>query len=93
LNLEITFVTTRRRKEPHMVISHVGGKFTTGKPWKITVAEAVANIESARHTFHVKVNGQPVEVVVAVHQGNKYVKTAKDGEQPEQLLALPTSPR
>jgi hypothetical protein len=56
------------------------------------VAEAVANIESGRHSFRVKVDGQPVDVVVAAHKGAKYVKTVMDGERPEQLLALPTNP-
>lgn len=92
MKLEITCVTKRRRNEPHLCISHVGGTFTTGKPWKVTVAEAANNIESGRHSFHVTVNGQPVPVEVAVYQGNKYLKTPQDGERPERLLTLPACP-
>jgi hypothetical protein len=86
--LEITAVKTTRRTEPHLCISHVGGKFTTGKPWKTHIAEVVTNIETGRHTFYIMRGIERVDVVVAVYKGNKYLKTAKDGERPEQLLAL-----
>lgn len=92
VNLEITCVTQRRQSDPHLCISHVGGQFTTGKPWKATVAEAAANIESGRHQFYIKVNGAPVPVLVAEYQGNKYLKTQGDDVRPERLLTLPACP-
>lgn len=34
------------------------------------------------------VNGSRANVIVAIHNGNKYIKTENDGEQPNNLLSL-----
>jgi hypothetical protein len=37
--------------------------------------------------------GQRVDVIVATSpNGNRYLKTVADGEQPDKLLSLPTCP-
>ena len=38
--------------------------------------------------FFVNAGGRAVRVVVAIRSGHKYLKTAADGELPDNLLAL-----
>jgi hypothetical protein len=39
-------------------------------------------------SFYTFVNGRHAEVVVAVHEGRKYLKTDADGYAPNNLLSL-----
>jgi hypothetical protein len=68
----------------------VGG-FNVGAStrWKITQQQAIDYIEKREHTFYTMVSGRRANVIVAVHNGNKYIKTENDGEQPNNLLSLP----
>lgn len=59
----------------------------------MSVANAIASIERDEYSFFVSRGGSTVDVVTAVSaSGNKYVKTVADGEQPDNLLALPECP-
>ena len=72
-------------------ITHVGG--FTDKKWKITQEDAIRHIENGEWKFFVSVNGDSVWVVVATSRyGNKYIKTASDGDLPNNLLSLPECP-
>jgi hypothetical protein len=52
--------------------------------------EAIASIEQDRYAFFVSRGGSTVDVVIATSAyGNKYLKTVADGQQPDNLLALP----
>ena len=55
----------------------------------MTLAQAITAIENGSDTFHTMVNGTRAEVIIAKHNGNKYLKTENDGEQPNNLLSLP----
>jgi hypothetical protein len=61
--------------------------------WKITQQQAIDYIEGREHTFYTMVNGRRANVIVAVHNCNKYIKTENDGEQPNNLLSLPECSR
>jgi len=69
---------------PHERIQGIGGS-----GWYHTEDQAIANIEKGTHTYYVSVAGRSVRVVVAVHNGRKYLKTEADDYSPNNLLALP----
>lgn len=90
---QIECINKRDRPNPHERITHVGAH--TGKQWKITQQEAIDYIESGEWKFWVKPPGfkESVWVVVAKSPyGHKYVKTASDGQNENNLLSLPECP-
>ena len=69
---------------PHERITSVG--VSAGE--RFTQQQVIAAIESRRESFYVSQAGRTVDVIVAVHNGHKYIKTVTDGVQPDNLLAL-----
>lgn len=69
---------------PHERIQNIGQQ---GK-WKLSEDSAIRRIESEQDSFYVQVGGRVVEVIVAVHNGRKYLKTEADGYAPNNLLNL-----
>ena len=91
--VRIECINKSQRTSPHERISHVGGRNPNGTAWKLPEADAIAGIESGRWAFYVeRPAGHAVNVIVAERLGRKYLKTAADGEQPDNLLALPECP-
>lgn len=92
-SVQIRCINKTPRNDPHDRISHVGGTNADGSRWKMTQPDAIASIEQGRFKFYTSVSGTSVWVIVAVSgRGNKYLKTANDGEQPNNLLSLPECP-
>ena len=60
--------------------------------WKKSQVTVISEIERSVNTFYTRVNGVRANVIVAVHNGNKYIKTENDGLHPNNLLALPECP-
>ena len=58
----------------------------------LTLDDAIAGIERGQWAFYVSVGGNSVWVIIALHNGNKYLKTQADGIHPDNLLALPDCP-
>ena len=80
------------RSNPHERIRNVGGVNQGGGRWKQTQQQTIQEIESGEWEFFVHEAGRTVEVTVATHNGNKYIKTVADGIHPDNLLALPECP-
>jgi hypothetical protein len=91
--LEIKCVNKTPRSDPHLRISHVGGTNADGSAWKLSEDDAIAGIEQDKYAFFVSQGGMTADVVIATSANdNKYLKTVADGEQPDNLLALPECP-
>ena len=72
---------------PHERIQAIGGS-----GWKHQEDDAIGRIDRGVDTYYVTVDGRNVRVVVATHNGRKYLKTEADGYAPNNLLALPECP-
>jgi len=56
-------------------------------------ADVIDDIDrTGSNSYYVSVNGRQVNVVTAVHNGRKYIKTQADGYAPNNLLSLPEPP-
>lgn len=88
----ISCIKKNNRPDPYSRITFVGGGGLS--PWKLTVAEAIQLIDLGHATFFVnRPFLPPVQVVTAISRyGNRYLKTEADGEEPNNLLALPECP-
>jgi hypothetical protein len=89
--LRISCVNKADRYDPHERIRNVGGFAADSRSWRLSVAEAIQEIERGAYAFYVEQPaGYRVAVVVAVSDaGHKYLKTASDRAQPNNLLGLP----
>lgn len=69
---------------PHERIESLG---SNGR-WMLSESSMIARIESRQESFYTTVNGQRAGIIVAVHNGRKYLKTTADGYAPNNLLNL-----
>ena len=70
---------------PHERIEALGN--SVGQ-WALSEAEMINRIERGAESFHTMVNGRRADIIVALHQNRKYLKTTADGYAPNNLLNL-----
>jgi NAD-dependent DNA ligase len=88
---QIQCINKSHRQNPHEHITHVGG-ILNGTRWRITQQEAIDFIESGKWRFYVSVSSKSVWVIVATHNGHKYLKTENDSTTSNNLLSLTECP-
>lgn len=91
MRVQISCINKREHYNPHERIVNVGG-FHGGKRWLLTENEAIKGIDDGIYSFYVLVNNREVDVVVAVHEGRRYLKTVPDDYIPNNLLSLDECP-
>ena len=87
--VQISCINKVPRTDPHERITFVGGLNEDKTRWKLDLDTAIAGVESGKWEFWTTGGGKSVWVIVASHNGHKYLKTVADGLQPDNLLALP----
>lgn len=71
----------------------IGGVMADGRHWVLGEAQAIAEIERGQAFFVERPAGDRVRVaVVNAPGGDRYLRTAADGDEPNNLLALPNCP-
>lgn len=91
-NVVVKCVKKTNRTDPHERIHSIGGINPNGERWYLTLIQAIAGIEAGKWKFYTSVAGKSVWVVIATHNGNKYLKTEADSIHTNNLLSLPECP-
>ena len=89
---QVTCITKREHHNPHERIVGIGG-VDQGTRWWRAEDDAIRDVDRNPNSYHVSVNGKAVRVIVATHNGRKYLKTEADGYAPNNLLSLPDCPK
>jgi hypothetical protein len=91
-NLQVTCIKKTNRIDPHERIHGIGGTNADSTKWYLAEAIAITAIKNGSYRFWISANGKTVRVIIATHNGHKYLKTESDGNHPNNLLALPECP-
>lgn len=91
-NVEVKCIKKTNRTDPHERIYGIGGVNPDGGRWYLPLDAAIAGIETGKWRFYTAAGGKSVWVVIATHNGHKYLKTEADGIHPNNLLSLPECP-
>jgi Protein of unknown function (DUF3892) len=91
-DIQISCINKTNRTDRWERISHVGGRNADGTRWKMTEADAIAAMEAGTYRFYTHVDGKSAWVVIATHNGRKYLKTEADTSTKDNLLSLEECP-
>ena len=86
---QVRCITKRQHHNPHERIQGIGGTNSLGVRWWRAEDDAIHDVERDPDSYFASANGKSVRVVVATHNGRKYLKTVTDGYEPNNLLSLP----
>lgn len=95
-NVQVSCIKKRGgHHNPHERIEGLGGVHG-GKQWYMSENDIIAELEkpdsTRRFNFYTSVSGKSVWVIIANHNGRKYLKTTADGYEPNNLLSLSECP-
>jgi predicted secreted protein len=85
---QVTCITKKEHHNPHERIVGIGGA-----GWWRGEDDAIRDVERDSESYYASVGGKSVWVIVATHNGRKYLKTQTDGYAPNNLLSLPDCPK
>jgi hypothetical protein len=88
----ISCINKTDRFNPHERIKTVGGVNSDGTHWHQSQEYTIREIEDGSWEFYVQEDSRTLDVIVAKHDGHKYIKTVADRLQPDNLLSLPECP-
>jgi hypothetical protein len=96
VNIQVSCIKKRgNHYDPHERIEGLGGVYN-GQRWYLPEDTIITEIEKPDATrqwnFYTSVGGHSAWVIVANHEGRKYLKTEADGYSPDNLLALDDCP-
>ena len=83
ISREVKCINKTDRYSRHERIRNIGGDWGT-----IPESDAIRHIEQGVYNYHVRVNGYDVKVIIATHEGRKYLKTETDSTTVDNLLSL-----
>jgi hypothetical protein len=93
--VEISFVKMRDLPYPRRWIEGLGGLFRD-RPWYLSERSLIAEAEKPEATrawnFYLQIGAEAVPLIVAVHDGRKYLTTPGENGQSAKLIALPRLP-
>ena len=92
IDVQVRCINKRNRPGPHERIQNIGGINADGGRWKLSEEEAIAGKKAGKWTFYTNVSGRRAYVRIGRHLGREYLTTEPDGQQPNNLLALPECP-
>ena len=96
VNVQVSCIRKRDRQNPHERIEGLGGMHL-GQRWYLEEEVIIAELEKPESVrqwnFYTLVDGKTAWVVVAVHNGRKYLRTTADTTTRNHLLSLPECPR
>ncbi|MCX6142463.1 MAG: DUF3892 domain-containing protein [Ignavibacteriales bacterium] len=90
--VQVSCINKREHYNPHERIINIGGVNPNGNRWKRSQPKAIESIEDGTYDFFVSVGGYTTDVIVARHEGHKYLKTKPDATGKDNLLNLPECP-
>jgi hypothetical protein len=91
--IQVRCINKTNRSSAHERIQNIGGVNGDGTRLKLSEGQAIQDIKNGRYAFYVeRPAGRRVNVIIASRLGSEYLKTEADGEQPDNLLALPECP-
>jgi Protein of unknown function (DUF3892) len=70
---------------PHERIEALGN---SAGNWMLSEQAMISRIERREESFYTLANGRRADIIVAEHNGRKYLKTTADGYAPNNLLSL-----
>lgn len=90
--VEIKCIKKSDRQNPYERIKEVGGINPNGTRWRLSEAAAIDGIEEGQWDFWTQGGGKATDVIIANHNGRKYLKTKADTTTKDNLLSLPECP-